>query len=359
ALRQALKAMEIAEGISEKAQMKDVYLLLSEIYERKGRHLEALKYYKQFTDIRHDLLNKGNLRKFSKLEERSAYEAQAFEDSLLAAADIQAVETRLATEEERSALQTSRLWSVGIGAAVVALLLIVVIFFYLQTRRQRDQIEVQRKKALEQDEEKAILLKEIHHRVKNNLQVVSSLLELQSFEIDDPKAQLAVEDGQSRVKAMALIHEKLYGTDTLSRINFEDYARQLLDQISSVYPGGKSVARQISTEQPTLDIDTAIPIGLIMSELITNAFKYGMINTEQGKIDIKLSKVEEGTFRLAIADNGPGLPAEFDLKNARSLGLRLVNNLARQLYGSVEYAYLNGAQFQITFKGQAARKAVD
>ncbi|MCL6266132.1 sensor histidine kinase [Flagellimonas myxillae] len=180
--------------------------------------------------------------------------------------------------------------------------------------------------------EKDSLLKEIHHRVKNNLQMVSSLLSLQTKNTRSKSAIEALEEGKSRVKAMALIHQKLYQNDDLSVIEMQGYIESLINSVQSVYKkGGHNISITIDAEGTELDIDRAIPFGLILNELVSNSFKYAFPeNDENGKIYIHLRKNgEQGYFEYT--DNGVGLPEDADERAHSSMGIRLMNRLVNQL----------------------------
>jgi len=202
-------------------------------------------------------------------------------------------------------------------------------------------------------EQKGIMLKEIHHRVKNNFQLISSLIEMQTRDITDKKALSLLEEGKNRIKSMALIHQKLYNDDDFL-INVHDYVGSLVKDIASAY--GKDKTATISLNIPNLkfDIDTAIPIGLIINELITNAYKYGLTNERQ-ELSIAMRSIFKGTYVLEVKDNGVGLPDKFDFNKSKSLGLRLVRRLSKQLYGSTSYLYEKGALFSIEFKDTNSR----
>ncbi|MDC6364493.1 MULTISPECIES: sensor histidine kinase [Flavobacteriaceae] len=180
--------------------------------------------------------------------------------------------------------------------------------------------------------EKDSLLKEIHHRVKNNLQMVSSLLSLQTKNTRSKAAIVALEEGKSRVKAMALIHQKLYQNDDLSVIEMQGYIESLINSVQSVYKkGGHNISITIDAEGTELDIDRAIPFGLILNELVSNSFKYAFPeNDENGKIYIHLSKNGEQGF-FEYTDNGVGLPDDADERAHSSMGIRLMNRLVNQL----------------------------
>ena len=199
--------------------------------------------------------------------------------------------------------------------------------------------------------EKESLLKEIHHRVKNNLQVISSLLNMQSRESTDPQMLDVIKEGQSRVKAMSLIHQKLYQTSNLSEIDFEEYSTQLIDQLAALYKKkGLEVTKNIEAKNIKLDIDTAIPLGLILNELISNSFKYAFEDLEKGEIQVSLERLSEEDLKLVVSDSGVGLPSDIDFASVKSLGLKLVNILTKQLKGSLDFFSEEGARFEIQFK---------
>ena len=199
--------------------------------------------------------------------------------------------------------------------------------------------------------EKEIMIKEIHHRVKNNLQIISSLLTLQADFITDESALGYFRDSQNRVKSMALIHEKLYQTDDFANIDIKDYVENLTLSLLRAYNIGSSLIDiTVDINDISLDVETALPCGLIINELVSNSLKYAFTNEQKGKIIIKLITVGENRLQLTVSDNGVGLPKNLDFTQTKSLGLKLVNILAKQLGGSVEMIHDNGANFIINFR---------
>jgi two-component sensor histidine kinase len=201
--------------------------------------------------------------------------------------------------------------------------------------------------------EKQILLQEIHHRVKNNMAVISSMLNLQADSFTDPEVLNAFSDSRHRIRSMALVHEKLYKADDLSHINFSDYIRSLADEIarSADFQDSRSILK-VETDDVSLGIDLAIPCGLIINELLINAFKYAFPPGNQGELWIKMRKIDEmkGTvYRLVISDNGIGLPGNIDLKNPTTFGLQLVDLLIQQLNGQITVDRSRGTTFTINF----------
>ncbi len=212
--------------------------------------------------------------------------------------------------------------------------------------------KIAEEKLKESLEEKKMLLKEIHHRVKNNLMVISSLLNLQSQYIKDKEALDIFKESQNRARSMALIHERLYRSTDLKRIDFGDYIRTLANDLfhTHVTDPGK-VRLNLNVENLMVDINTTVPLGLIVNELLTNSMKHAFINGKEGEITISFHKENE-IFVLIVRDTGVGFPEDLDFQNTSTLGLQLVNNLTRQIDGKLELNRDNGTEFKITFEEQ-------
>jgi two-component sensor histidine kinase len=200
--------------------------------------------------------------------------------------------------------------------------------------------------------EKEVLLKEIHHRVKNNLQVISSLLSLQAEYLTDENMLRIMRDSQSRVKSMALVHEKLYQSHNLAEIDFGDYVHVLVMQLFRSYGVPQdSIQMIITADAVALSVDRAIPCGIIVNELITNALKYAFPGGRKGKIEVELQSTPPGMIRLAIRDDGVGLPENVEFHKADSLGLTLVRMLTDQVQGQLSIPRTTvGAEFVLTFR---------
>lgn len=198
--------------------------------------------------------------------------------------------------------------------------------------------------------EKEALLKEIHHRVKNNMQVISSLVSLQAGTLDNPALRAQFDDLRDRVRSMALVHERLYQTEGLASVDFAEYTRNLLGYLWRAHGDAAAHVRLVQELQPVLlSVETAVPCGLILNELVTNALKHAFRNREEGTITVRLHTGADGEVCLCIGDNGVGLPAGLDWRHTPSLGLHLVQVLATQLDGAVEVRSDVGAEFQLTF----------
>ena len=198
--------------------------------------------------------------------------------------------------------------------------------------------------------EKEILLKEIHHRVKNNLQVVSSLLNLQAQSVTDQAMVALLHDSQSRVKAMALVHETLYRSPDLARVDFASYARTLATQLLRTYAAqAGTVTLRVEAENCLLDVDAAVPCGLILNELVSNALKHAFPSGQPGRLEVEVRPVAAGRVSFSVSDDGVGFPPEVDFQNSPSLGLRLVATLVDQLGGTLVLNARAGTQFLIEF----------
>lgn len=215
---------------------------------------------------------------------------------------------------------------------------------------ERELAEQQLKSSLE---EKGVLLKEIHHRVKNNMQLISSLLSLQSGYITDEATLLAMRDSKDRIKAMALVHEKLYGAEDLSMLDFDGYAESLVSGLIRSYGAETTeITTRLEIQKLAVDVDTAVSCGLIINELVSNALKYAFAPQKGGEILIELCQENSDHLILKVEDNGVGFPAEVDFRETDSLGLQLVCMMVEQLDGKIELDSSNGSRFQIIFPKQ-------
>ncbi|MFY0675587.1 MAG: tetratricopeptide repeat protein [Bacteroidia bacterium] len=362
ALSCGIKSLHLAEKKQYPRGIRDANELLAFVYEKKGDYKEAFKHIGAFHAAKDSMSDAESISKVAKSESKFKFKQEALKDSLQSLAEQNQLKTELELQKAQTDTQNQR---VRFLALVVALFIIVVILVIIQNRKSKRQNQIidKQKKQVEKslieltkrDDEKDLLLKEIHHRVKNNLQVISSLLELQSKKVSNSESEV-FKEGQSRVRAMALIHEELYQNDNLAEVDFKSYTAKLSRQIQSLFPNTEKVKINISGPILKLDIDTAIPLGLILNELITNAFKYAL--TQNGALNIQFYQTEKGNYTVKVIDTGNGLPEDFNIKKSKSLGLRLVNRLAKQLYGKAKYSNQNHSTFEISFKDTIERKKV-
>ena len=271
-------------------------------------------------------------------------------------------ETNLAKKEKELAInhekEQSKLYL--IIAILMVFLTIAAIFGLIRSRnnaiklREKNNFITRQNEAItKKDAEKELLLKEVHHRVKNNFQIIMSLMEIQVSNIEDPKSKALSKEGKNRIKSMSLIHEKLYSKESLN-ILFDEYILNLTNEISKTFDTQVQPDVHTSPSNLSFDIDTAIPLGLIINELVTNTFKYGFGKNEK-LLTISISEQSEiGTYQLIVSDNGIISP-DFDLATSKNTGLLLVHRLAKQLQGNLEFTKSEGSTFIVNFKNTETR----
>jgi two-component sensor histidine kinase len=249
--------------------------------------------------------------------------------------------------------------------AALALALLLALAFYRNYRNTKkanliiaqQQLETEEKKRIIEISltEKETLLKEIHHRVKNNLQIISSLLNLQANRTDDENLKRIMSEARNRISSMALIHQKIYQSGNLSSVDFQAYIEQMAQSIDANFNNEKkNIVQHINTHGLALDIDTSIPLGLIINELLTNSYKYAFADRSSGTITISLKEKNAEELELHVSDDGKGLPPDFDPSTLNSLGLKLVKGLASQIKGIVRFEGNAGTHCFIDFKKPVA-----
>ena len=343
-----LSTLQLAEQNAEYVEKAEITKHLHELYKNAGQPGKALTYLEKHLAYIKDQYSKEQIEKFKEAELSFEFRQKQMADSLRAAQAQQIADAgyheSLAKEQQQRTMLYAFLIVIGLAGAFA-------LYGFTTQRRQANALAVRNDKI-------ETLLKEIHHRVKNNLQVVSSLLDLQSMEIEDEELVATFQEGKNRVAAMGLIHQQLYQHDHLASVDFKTYADQLADELSKLYGKEGQINYQVKTSDDVqLDVDTAIPLGLILNELISNAYKYAFDEKEEGQILIELNKAN-GENQLTVSDNGKGLPDSFDWKRAKSLGLRLVRNLSKQIRGKATYQYDGGSVFTISFRDISINKQI-
>ncbi|GAB5525211.1 MAG: hypothetical protein Roseis2KO_30830 [Roseivirga sp.] len=340
----AEEGWELASQVNSANVMLDAAQVLAVIYSNLNRYKEAFEYSQKAKSISEEINDKARTGAIARMT--TEYETELVE------AQNESLRESQKAQAARIEQQNFMLFGGAVGLLLVAVSAAVIYRSRLKLKKANQTIE----KSLS---EKELLLKEIHHRVKNNLQVVSSLLDLQSRGIEDEEALATFMEGQNRVKAMALIHQKLYQNENLATINFEEYARLLMTELGTIYQRSNEVKTEVNAgSESDFDIDVALPLGLILNELISNAYKYAFEAGREGALAVSIQSLGEGKHQLVVEDNGAGLPENFDFARAKSLGLRLVRRLAKQLYGSVTYTGHKGARFVVIFTNTIERKTV-
>jgi len=321
-----------------------------------GNFLTAIQHHIRFKSLSDSALDKEKSRQFSQLSLK--FETEKKDRELITK------EQRIALLDKQSQLQQSVLLQERqTKNEVFAGLLVLTALFGLGYSRYRLKQRTNRKLELQQAEihgkntalqvllsEKEWLLKEIHHRVKNNLQIVISLLNTQSAYLDSPEAMDAIRNSQNRMQAISLIHQKLYQSENLKTIDMGVYIRELVEYLGESFIYENKIKMKLNISPMKLDVAQAVPLGLILNEAISNSIKYAFKKMTNGIITITLTLVDEERYSLSIADNGIGLPAGFDLSNTNSLGMRLMHGLSDQLEADLFLENDIGLRVSIIFK---------
>lgn len=325
ALGYQLETVKLQEQNNDKSNLIENYLHVSNIYEHLGDYHSALDYHKKALALRDSVSSAASDSTMSGMLTR--YETQKKEATI--------------TSQMHEISQQKKVQWLGIG--LLGLLSVFIVFGILTYR-----IRVKRSKLLAiKNAENELLLKEIHHRVKNNLEVVSSLLALQSAQIDDPHTRDAMQESQNRVHSIGIVHQKLYLGKTLDAIEMKDYFLNLSESVLDSFGAEKRIKIELAMEKLDIDIDTAVPLGLIVNELLTNTIKYAFPEGRDGLVLIKLEKQKNGNLHLEVADNGMG---KSGVTKGTGFGTQLISLLTRQLNGSMHEEIKNGTRILFDFK---------
>ncbi len=251
--------------------------------------------------------------------------------------------------QAKKSTYSNRIYRTAAALSAGSLLFLIIVYTFYKKNTEIAELNRTREASLQ---ERNTLLKEIHHRVKNNLQVITSLLSLQSSFVEEADTKGLLRYSQYRIKSMAMIHEMLYQSDNLSRINYGDYLHNLIATLIQSMKGSNSgVHLELEADAIFLNVDTSIPLGLMINEIITNSLKYGFRNRRDGLLTISLRKLSYPGFLLKIGDNGEGFPEEITFRNTKSLGLKLIHKLVLQLKGNIEKdSSKPGTHYIVTFQ---------
>ncbi|MDQ3110989.1 MAG: hypothetical protein M3R17_13935 [Bacteroidota bacterium] len=246
-------------------------------------------------------------------------------------------------------------WFITASILVIGgMLLFIILIRTARIKAHRRLLEAEvRERTIEisrQNEEKTVMLKEIHHRVKNNLQVISSLLNLQADGISDKRVLTLFEDCRHRVNSMALIHQKMYQSNNLVNIDIRNYIDELIRSLIDAYDTNKSIHLHTDIEDHPFRIDTIVPLGLILNEIISNSLKYAFEGQTEGDLYISLHKKQDNFYILEVSDNGKGIPSHINIEDAKTLGMQLIHMLSGQINGKVVLSQQSGLKYRIEFE---------
>ena len=235
-------------------------------------------------------------------------------------------------------------------------MLLLASFIYYQSRQKtitNNRLSVSYDKIDKQKNQLQLLMRELHHRVKNNLQLISSLMSIQALRVNDKKTKSVLEEGQQRVESISMIHQRLYKNEDISEVDFELYIKDVVDKnMRAYYFNHDTLKTDISIENNNLSPDECIPLGLIINELLTNSFKYAFPKVEKPTLYLHLKKHENEQLKLVYADNGEGL-GDIKIDDIPSFGLTLIKMLSQQLGGNYKFESKNGLRFELIFGGKS------
>ncbi len=331
--KQGLQLLESNSSLRSFDLLRNTHTNFHKIYAAKNDYKNAYEHYQLATQFGDSLTDLEKKKELARLE--TQFETKHKEERI----------------QELDALSEARQRQVLVlGAFSLAILGFLGAFYWQYRRLQRSKAKIS-----EQSDQMKLLMKELHHRVKNNLAIVSSLLKLQSNRIEEESAAKAVREGQQRVEAMSLIHQRLYQTDLLTSINMREYITDLCENLMTAYGYGRdNFDLDLNIEQEELDVDLAIPLGLILNELLTNAFKYAYHDVEKPSLVISLTG--ERDLTLDIQDNGPGIDEAAWQSKRGSFGKRLINNLSDQIGGDYQIENDGGTHYKLHISEKALRK---
>lgn len=335
------RSLVTRKNLNVTADLMESYQGLAETYQRIGDYKKAFENLTLYLAYKDSVFTETKNKQLAELETQYQTEKK---DQAIAGLEQDKELQNLRSERQ----QTQIYFSAG---ALVILLGVAGLFFRQSNIRKKynEELEIKNAEIAKQNSERELLLKEIHHRVKNNLQIISSLLSMQTRNLKDEKVKDAMKESQSRVKTMALIHEKLYQYENLSKINMQEYMMQLSDFLTHTYRSDKDIKITIDASNINLDMDMAIPLGLITNELLSNSLKYAFAEHDAGEINILITNSELGRYKLRVTDTGKGLDDKLDIDKTKSLGLKLVKTLTRQINGELKITANPGATFEIDF----------
>lgn len=324
---------------------RDFELLFFQVDSAKGDYRSALSHFRQYKTLSDSIFNEAKSRQIEELQIQ--YQTNQKEKDIKLLTKSNQIKDNIARQAN-----TSRNLALG---GILLVILFTGLLYYNYRLKQRANIEIKEKnEALNQlVKDKEWLVKEIHHRVKNNLQIIIGLLQRQSSYIENEEALAVIQNSEHRMQSIALIHQKLYQSDDMALIDMADYIDGFVSYLKEYLDPQNRLVFLREVDPIQLDVAQAVPVGLILNEAITNAIKYAFPEDGYGLIKIVLTEINENNYLLIIADNGQGLGRGFNIEECHSLGMKLIKGLSKQLNGSLEIISEKGLTLKISFKTDA------
>ena len=330
-----LQAISIAKSLQANWLIMEAYYFIHSDYKGKGDFSKALHYFSKYHHLRDSLKTNEDTDKIAQLYLKY--------DSGKKDVQIQELEQQNQEQQERAERKTI-IQLLFVILTVFLLLIIILMIRHIKLKKRNNFL------LPNMLNQKEVLLKEVHHRVKNNFQLISSLLNLQAGSIKESNIQTALYQNKNRIDSMALVHKSLYENNDLVNIDVHKYVLHLVNNVKSSFnPENKEINVTIEIEKILLESKQATPLGLIINELVTNAYKYAFVNQKSGELKISIVYCDENHYSLSVKDNGSGFPKGFSVQNSNTLGIELVHLLSEQIGGKLELASENGAIIKIIF----------
>lgn len=328
------EGMSIMEKTGQNVNAIEGYQNLYTIYAGLGQYKNAFEHQLKYSEARDSAFN---------------LESESIIGNLQTKYETDKKESTIAIQMQQIKQQKTTQWFFIAFLSLLGILLSVLYKNYATKQKLNNQLQITNKELEAKNQQNELLLKEIHHRVKNNLEIVSSLLSLQSRQLADQGAITAIKESQNRVQSMGIIHQKLYQGENLAAIEMKDYFVNLGDGLLDAFGKSGQVSIKYAMNELELDVDTAVPIGLIVNELLTNSMKYAFENVDHPEIEIQLERKADDTLSLFVSDNGVGKSTD-SIAKGTGFGSQLIQLLTDQLEGVMSYAADHGSHFSFHFK---------
>jgi len=352
------KALELSSKIGALKEQKYARRYLADVYEAKGDFKKAMVNYKEFIVLRDSLINENTHREVTRAEIRSEFNRKEYADSLNRQhkKEIRISEQSKKDELKGVEIKQQKYYSTLalIGAIILAIMLVIVVFQVLKHKKSNVILNIQKKKIEKSDKEKEVLIREIHHRVKNNLQIISSLLKAEQRKSSSEDVKSALTYGRQRIEAISFVHEKLYLQTDLANVDLEDYLLDLAENLLTSYDKTNQIELNIHSRVRNLDADVAVNLGLLTAELITNSIKHGFSESSEGFIIETSLKKEEDYILFKYADNGKEIVDMSKMGNSDSFGIKLVLSIVKKMNGEIISDTSKGG-FSLVFKFKSNR----
>ena len=341
-------ALGFPKGITSMSKRREIYLYLFKADSAMGNYISAIENFQKFKLTNDSIFNENKSKQINELQIQ--YETTKKESEIVSLQKEKVIQTS-------KLQQTNNTKNFIFGISALFLIIILLLLYSYSAKQKSNRLLISQKNEIHLKnvslqnllEDKEWLLREVHHRVKNNLQIVMSLLNTQSNFLQNEEAYRAIRNSQHRLYAISLIHQKLYKTENMDVISMESYIEDLVSYLKESIDHKGRITIKKYVDPIKMDTARAVPIGLILNEAITNAIKYGFPNGEEGTINVSLKSRKKGYYLLIVDDNGTGFPADFDPNQASTLGLSLIKGLCKQLHADVSIVSKRGVTIKIYF----------